>query len=136
MPMNGDSVALDTDVAIAILNNVEGAWARVQEFDEIYLPVPVIGELKFGALNSGRPKENLHRIDFFLARCQLLDVRAATADVYARIRLGLKQQGRPIPPNDIWIAAVCVEQGVPLATYDGHFEHVDGLKLAGFRSQG
>jgi tRNA(fMet)-specific endonuclease VapC len=136
MTKSGARVALDTDVAIAILNEARGAWERIQNFDEIYLPVPAIGELRFGALNSGHSEKNRHKIDFFLARCQILDVRLSTTEVYARVRLALKRKGRPIPENDLWIAALCVEHDLPLATYDGHFDEVDGLTLAGFRSPG
>jgi tRNA(fMet)-specific endonuclease VapC len=136
MTTSGARVALDTDVAIAILNEARDAWERVQEFDEIYLPVPAVGELRFGALNSGRPEKNLDKIDFFLTKCHILDVRLSTTVAYARVRLGLKKRGRPIPENDMWIAALCVEHGVPLATYDEHFDEVDGLTLAGFRSPG
>ena len=136
MTTSGARVALDTDVAIAILNEARGAWERVQRFDEIYLPVPAIGELRFGALNSGRPVENLRKIDFFLTHCQILDVRLSTTEVYARVRLALKKKGRPIPENDMWIAALCVEHALPFATYDEHFDEVEGLTLAGFRSPG
>ncbi|MDW8140871.1 MAG: hypothetical protein RMJ90_01080 [Candidatus Bipolaricaulota bacterium] len=55
--MNGNKVALDTNVAISVLNDTQGAGAWIQGFQEIYLPVPVIGELVFGALNSQRSQE-------------------------------------------------------------------------------
>ncbi|WP_162550200.1 PIN domain-containing protein [Hymenobacter nivis] len=51
------------------------------------------------------------------------------ADTYAEIRLQLKQAGRPIPENDIWIAALCVAYDVPLLSRDQHFEYVSGLRL-------
>ena len=136
MAKNGARVALDTDVAVAILNEARGAWERIQSFDEIYLPVPAVGELRFGALNSGRSEKNLHKINFFLERCRILDVRLSTTEAYARVRLALKKKGRPIPENDMWIAALCVEHELPLATYDEHFDEVDGLTLAGFRPPG
>jgi tRNA(fMet)-specific endonuclease VapC len=95
----------------------------------VFLPVPVVGELRFGALNSGRPHDNIQRVEKFLAGCQVLDARTSTAEVYARVRLDLKRIGRPIPENDIWIAALCIEHDAPLATHDGHFDFVNGLKV-------
>jgi tRNA(fMet)-specific endonuclease VapC len=92
------------------------------------LPVPVVGELRYGALDSRKAPENLGKVEGLLARCQILNVTAATADVYARLRLDLKQKGKPIPENDVWIAALCVEHQVPLAASDAHFDAVDGLK--------
>ncbi|WP_404827043.1 PIN domain-containing protein [Desulfuromonas versatilis] len=40
-------------------------------------------------------------------------------------------QGRPIPSNDLWIAAATLRHGLALATLDEHFRHIDGLLLAG-----
>lgn len=130
MPKSGVRISLDSDVAIAVLNDTHGAGEWIQTFEEVCLPIPVVGELRFGAVNSGRPQQNLARIDGFIARCLILDVVLDTTEHYARVRLGLKQKGRPIPENDTWIAAVCLQHGLPLATFDGHFDEVDGLTLA------
>jgi tRNA(fMet)-specific endonuclease VapC len=130
MPKSGARISLDTNIAIAVLNNTRHAGDWIQDFAEVFLPVPVVGELRFGAINSGRPEKNLARIEAFVASCFILDVRLSTADAYAAVRLGLKRKGKPIPENDVWIAAVCIEHGLPLATSDGHFREVDGLVLA------
>ena len=45
--MNGSSIALDTNEAIAILNNTGGAGQWIAAFPVVYLPVPVVGELCF-----------------------------------------------------------------------------------------
>jgi tRNA(fMet)-specific endonuclease VapC len=57
-----------------------------------------------------------------------LEITAATAGVYARLRLQLKTKGKPIPENDLWIATLCVEHDVKLAAVDGHFDAIDGLQ--------
>ena len=106
--MSGNSVALDTSVAIAVLAGQAGALLA-QSIEEFLLPVPVIGELRYGALNSRRNVENLAEVERLVGRCRVLDVTAATAAVYARLRLGLKEKGKPIPENDLWIAALCVD---------------------------
>ena len=125
--MSGNSVALDTSVAIAVLAGQAGSLLS-QSVQEFLLPVPVIGELRYGALNSRRSTENLAEVERLVARCRVLDITAATADVYARLRLGLKEKGKPIPENDLWIAAVCVENQVPLVTLDAHFDAVEELE--------
>ena len=67
-----------------------------------------------------------------VASCALcFNVTAPTAAVYARLRLGLKEKGKPIPENDLWVAALCVEHQVPLATLDGHFDAVEELERRG-----
>ena len=128
--MSGDSVALDTSVAIAVLAG-QASTLLSQSLKEFLLPVPVIGELRYGALNSRRSAENLAQVERLVGRCRVLDMTAATAAVYARLRLGLKEKGKPIPENDLWIAALCVEHQVPLVTLDGHFDAVDGLERRG-----
>jgi tRNA(fMet)-specific endonuclease VapC len=50
-----------------------------------------------------------------------------TADYYAKIFHDLRGKGRPIPSNDMWIAATAMQNGLWLATYDGHFKHIEGL---------
>jgi tRNA(fMet)-specific endonuclease VapC len=102
-----------------------------QSIDEFLLPAPVVGELQYGALNSRRRAENLAEVERLVGRCRVLDITAMTAAVYARLRLGLKEKGKPIPENDRWIAALCVEYEVPLVTLDVHFDAVDGLERRG-----
>ncbi len=127
--MSGSNIALDTNEAIAVLNNTGDAGQWIAAFPVVYLPVPVVGELRFGALNSRRAHENRERVEALVAGCSVLDVNVTTAEVYADVRLRLKQVGKPIPENDVWIAALCVQHGLPLATSDEHFDHVDGLEV-------
>ena len=49
--MNGSRVALDTNQAIAVLNAAADVGTWITSFGEVFLPVPVVGELRFGALN-------------------------------------------------------------------------------------
>ncbi len=50
-----------------------------------------------------------------------------TADRFGRIAAALRTKDRPIPTNDIWIAAHTMESGADLLSYDRHFSAVDGL---------
>ena len=124
--MSGNSVALDTSVAIAVLAGQAGNLAS-RPAGEILLPVPVVGELQYGALNSRRRDENLAEVERLMSGCRVLDITATTAAVYARLRLALKEKGKPIPENDLWIAALCVEHHVRLAAVDSHFDAIDEL---------
>ena len=127
--MSGAKAALDTNVVIDLLNNDSRAIAWAHRFPEIYLPVPVLGELRFGALNSTRSMENIQRLGWLASHCRILDVRSSTTEPYARLRLDLRKRGRPIPENDLWIAALCLEHRLPLATRDKHFEEIEELRI-------
>lgn len=67
--MSGGSVALDTNRAIAVLNGAPGVAQWLAGFSDVFLPAAVIGELKYGALNSQRAKENLDRVERLIASC-------------------------------------------------------------------
>jgi len=125
--MNGDRVALDTNVAVQILNDVPNVIIWLNQFGSLLLPVPVIGELSFGARNSARAAENLSRLQRLLARCPAMPLDAEIGDVYGRLRLELKIAGRPIPENDLWIASACVQHQMPLVTLDLHFSVIPEL---------
>ena len=54
---------------------------------------------------------------------------SATAKHSARISVALEESGRPIPENDLWIAAVALELEMPLVTRDAHFDRIEGLAV-------
>ncbi|RMF70388.1 MAG: type II toxin-antitoxin system VapC family toxin [Cyanobacteria bacterium J069] len=126
--MSGE-IALDTSVAIRFLNGDPTIVNQVLRQPEIILPLVVSGELLFGAKNSSRALQNLPRYLEFISACVVVPLGRETADIYAQVRLQLKRKGRPIPMNDVWIAAQCIEQGWVLVTDDADFEAVDSLVL-------
>jgi tRNA(fMet)-specific endonuclease VapC len=127
--MNGNSAAaLDTNQAIQVLNDVPAVVSWLATFERICLPVTVVGELLFGALNSSRAEDNLAKVLALATRCEVWPTTVQTSTAYAELRLELKKAGQPIPENDLWIAAACVEQDVPLITDDGHFDAIRRLR--------
>jgi tRNA(fMet)-specific endonuclease VapC len=124
-----NSIALDTNIAVDVLNGKAAIIELLKQFEVIYLPITVSGELLFGAKNSANRLRNEIRYQAFIGSCILLDINALVAEAYAEIRLSLKQKGRPIPENDIWIAALCVVHEVALFSHDRHFEYIEGLAL-------
>ena len=126
--MNG-KVGLDTNIAIAALNGETGIINKLRDATQVCLPLPVVGELLFGALNSRHVKTNLPRIQRLIQESIVLEMGSETALLYAKIRMSLKQKGRPIPENDIWISASCLEHDITLITNDTHFKWVEGLTV-------
>lgn len=122
-------LALDSNTVIAYLNGDTKASSFINGYDLIYLPSIVCGELQFGALNSSRKDENIIKLRSFIDNCMVLSVNKIVAEIYAEIRLSLKQNGTPIPENDIWIAAICIANNLPLFTLDKHFSHIKELNL-------
>ncbi|HTE19372.1 MAG TPA: PIN domain-containing protein, partial [Armatimonadota bacterium] len=107
-------LALDTNAVTALQRDDPAALAIVRNTSTWILPVPVLGELYFGAFNSGRPAQNLHSLEQFISTCAIATVDADVCRIYGRLRVALRKDGSPIPQNDVWIAAVCLTLGVPL----------------------
>ena len=126
MKMSG-SYLLDTNIVIAFY---EGEPKLVKKIagSEIYLPYVVIGELRCGAEKSGRKSSNQKQIDALVEQVTVLPGSATTAKHYGVIKSQLKKKGRPIPENDIWIAAIAKEYDLILVTRDDHFSHIEGIK--------
>ena len=123
-------IALDTDIAIKFLNGDTAIDIFLSNYSEIYLPVVVVGELIYGALNSKHAEQNLERHKRLIQRSRILEISEATATTYAKTRMGLKKKGKPIPENDLWIASICIEQRIPLLSNDGHFKDIENLTVA------
>ncbi|MCE7072858.1 type II toxin-antitoxin system VapC family toxin [Dyadobacter sp. CY327] len=121
-------VAIDTNVAIEALNGNSSTITTLGRFDLIYLPVMVCGELLYGARNSSRVHYNLPRYESFISDCEVLDAQEPVASEYSKIKKHLRDNGCPIPENDIWIAAICSFYNIPLFTRDAHFESIPVLK--------
>ena len=124
-----NKVALDTNIAIDILNGKRETVDSLGKYDLLFLPVTVCGELLFGARNSSKREENLRKFREFIKQSKILPITGDVAEQYAEIRWRLKHEGKPIPENDIWIASLCKANGVPLMTKDRHFSYIDGLAL-------
>jgi tRNA(fMet)-specific endonuclease VapC len=129
--MNG-SFLLDTNIVISLLEGEENVVNRVAETESVFVPAIVLGELYFGARKSFRVQENLERVEKFAAGTSILDCDKRTAHEYGRIKNLPRQRGRPLPDNDIWIAAMAFRFGLIVATRDAHFQQIDELETIGW----
>jgi tRNA(fMet)-specific endonuclease VapC len=125
--MNGKTI-LDTTIVIRLFNGDERVRSRIVSL-QTYLPAIVVGELAFGANKSARIEQNLKRIDEFVATSTVLKVELETAKIYGHLKQELRRKGRPIPENDLWIASLAVQHGLPIASYDAHFAEIEGLNF-------
>ena len=118
---------LDTNIVIAFFAQESDILDRMQAAEAFFIPSIVLGELYFGARKSGRPTQNLKQIDELAAKMAILDCNTETAQQYGQLKDNLRRKGRPIPENDIWIAAIAVQHNLTLVTRDAHFNQVDNL---------
>src|SRR4051794_12433507 len=118
--MNGNYL-LDTNIVIALFAQDRNLTDHFTTGMVFSVPSIVIGELYFGAYKSNRAVANIARIDRFRARTTILGADGATAQHYGLIKHALRLKGRPIPENDIWIAALAIQHQLTLITRDEHF---------------
>ena len=128
MNLNGKYL-LDTNVAIALFAGDLAVQEKVRSAEYIVAVPPVIGELCFGAQKSNRVTENLDKIDILVQQSIVFPCDLETAHWYGIIKERLRRKGRPIPNNDIWIAAIAMQHDLILVTRDAHFDEVESLQV-------
>jgi tRNA(fMet)-specific endonuclease VapC len=122
------AVILDTNGLSAMADGDAGLEPLLREAAEIALPAIVLGEYRFG-IRQSRSRARYERwLEGVIASCRVLAVDKDTAEQYAEVRDELKRKGRPIPGNDVWIAALARQHALPLLSRDRHFDFVPRLK--------
>jgi tRNA(fMet)-specific endonuclease VapC len=112
---------------VRLLNGEPGLAEKFDAAGEIFVCPVVVGELLFGARNSARVSENTGKIEALLADLTTLDWTRRVSECYAEAKLRLRQTGRPIPENDLWIASFALAYGLHLVARDSHFDGIEGL---------
>ncbi len=125
--MSGSRIAVDTNIVIAFLNGDESVLEKFESTDRILLPFPVKGELLFGAMCSGRAAQNVERLSSLFLQFDTINSSHDVEIHYAETKSNLRAKGRPIPENDIWIAACAQSSDVALSSRDEHFRAIDNL---------
>ena len=122
-------IALDTNSYTALKRNVLEAVEIIQHAPLIGISNVVLGELLGGFAAGSRETINRQELKSFLAspRVKILIADERTSENYALVYSTLRSKGTPIPTNDMWIAAHCLQFNLALFSYDNHFQHVNGL---------
>jgi tRNA(fMet)-specific endonuclease VapC len=122
-------ILLDTNAYSGLARGHSPLSARVRSAEAVLLSSVVAGELLGGFRRGANFHQNLAELQRFIAqpRVHLLPVTWTTAERYSRIYAALRHRGKPIPTNDMWIAAHAMETGAELLSSDPHFQFVEGL---------
>jgi tRNA(fMet)-specific endonuclease VapC len=127
--MTGNNVLLDTSVVIDLFKGDQAVLSALEQQREIYIAAAVLGELYLGAYRSVHAQKKMQQINDFLIMCTVLSVDQNTAEKYAIIKTSLLSKGKPIPENDIWIAATAMQYNLLLYTMDSHFREIQTISL-------
>lgn len=120
---------LDTNaLSAAAAEREPGALEIVARAERLAVPVIVLGEYRFGIAQSRHRTTYESWLREWVAAVSVLDIDEETTHHYAAIGLELKRVGKPIPANDLWIAALCRQHGVPILSRDQQFDLVPGIQ--------
>jgi tRNA(fMet)-specific endonuclease VapC len=122
-------ILLDTNAYSALSAGHPAIEAKFRQAKEVVLSAVMLGELLYGFRHGSRYEKNRKKLDEFLSYPQVrwLPVTLQTAERFGQIAADLRRKGRPIPTNDIWIAAQALELGAELVSLDPHFAHIEEL---------
>ena len=129
----GLRAALDTNRLTDLFRGDAALADWLGACEEVWLPLPVLAEIKVGFLAGGARPENEATLREFLAKptVQVLVPSRETADHYAKLFVQLRKAGTPVPINDLWIASLVLQHDLVLVTRDEHFRKIPQVIQAG-----
>ena len=119
---------LDTNALSAVADGETSAMELVAGAEHLSVPAIVLGEYRLAIAQSRHSLAYESWLRKWIAAVFVLDIDEKTTHSYAAIGLELKKKGKPIPANDLWIAALCRQHSLPLLSRDRHFDFVSGLR--------
>jgi predicted nucleic acid-binding protein len=122
------ALILDTNALSAAAEHEPAALELVARAERVAVPVIVLGEYRLGIAQSRHHTTYENWLGEWTSVVDVLDIDEETTLNYAAIGLELKKKGKPIPANDLWIAALCRQHSLPILSRDRHFDIVDGLE--------
>ncbi|MBT3276229.1 MAG: type II toxin-antitoxin system VapC family toxin [Spirochaetales bacterium] len=122
-------VLVDTNAYTALMIGANRVAEELKHCEAVLLSPVVLGELYDGFKGGSRQRENHAILGKFRDKPRTVSIAITenTAEWFAEIKQMLRKKGLPIPINDVWIAASCMEHGARLVSYDAHFSRIDGL---------
>ena len=129
-------IVLDTDVVSHYrAGRLPAGHLRLVMTNRHCIAFATAGELWNGALTRRWGGARSGGLDLWLDGEPIIPADLEVAETWARITAGAQRRGRPRPLNDSWIAACCIESGLPLLTLNWRdfidFAEHEGLLLLG-----
>ena len=120
-------LALDTTAYSQFQRGHAEAVARIDGAVFVGIPAITLGELETGFRLGRRYDANREGLEQFLRNTvvELIPVDDHVAQIYGEIVVALRRSGRPLPTNDIWIAACAASVGATVLTFDAHFAQIE-----------
>lgn len=127
--MIGINLLIDTNIIIDVFDGNLEIADKIDQNSPFYISTIILGELYIGINRVTNKTKHLKKLDLFLNLCEILSIDAETSRYYGEITASLYRKGKPIPSNDIWIAATAKQHNLQLVTRDKHFNQIETLNI-------
>lgn len=119
-------ILVDTCAYIAAMRGHRPVQEALASAAALLVSPVTLGELRAGFLkgNARRKNEDLLRQFLETPRVDIIPIDEETSETYALIHDGLRRAGRPVPTNDLWLAACAMQHGLKVLTTDEHFTRI------------
>ena len=123
-------ILLDTNAYSRLMLHDDEVIKKIRDADQVLISAIVAGELLYGFHVGSKTEANCIELMNFLdhSKVRVAPISFQTAEYYGEIASSLRALGRPIPSNDMWIAAQALETNSELVTADSDFEFINGLR--------
>ena len=128
--MTGDNFLVDTNIVIEVFKGNKEIADYLYKLSEIFIPSIALGELYTGINRVSNREKHLKRLNDFLKLTTILNVDGDTSVIYGELIADLYKLGKPIPTNDVWIAATAIQYNLTLLSSDKHFEKINHLQFS------
>lgn len=121
---------LDTYIFLHLLKDNQRVRTQIEMAgpENVFLSSVSVGELYFGAFNSGRVESNLEDLKKNIEDQQILNFTRNTAKIFGRLKAGLRKKGTPLADFDLAIASIALQNDCILVTHNTrHFERIPEL---------
>ena len=129
MKMTGNKILLDSSIVIEVLSGNSEIADKIGRLSGFSISAVALGELYIGVNRVSNKSKHLKMLQDFVQLCTIVDINEETAKYYGEITSALFKKGKPIPSNDIWIAATARQYGYTLVTRDKQFKEIDDVAI-------
>jgi len=126
------SLVLDANAVISLFDGDGAVAETMSRAERILIPAVVLGEICVGLESeTARGTRATQALERLLDRpnVQVLNITQETSSFFVTVVRYLKKIGKPIPQDDLWIAAGVLETGSVLLTRDAHFDNLPMLRI-------
>jgi tRNA(fMet)-specific endonuclease VapC len=127
--MTGSRAFLDSNIIIEVFSGNSSIADKIHQLSDFYISTIVLGELYVGINRVVNKDKHLKKLQAFLELANIIDIDQSTSVLFGEISAELYKKGKPIPTNDIWIAASIRQYNFTLITRDKHFNAISDLSI-------